>query len=57
MRAHWPEVPEADNLILKESEYFTATLHEFRVRLKKMNEKVCHVRPSLVHLLTACLYV
>lgn len=40
MLAHWPSVPEVDIQLLKESEYFTATVHELRIRLKKMNEKV-----------------
>ena len=40
MLADWPNVPEIDSILLKESEYFTATVHEFRVRLKKMDEKV-----------------
>ena len=40
MTARWPVVPEVDSLLLKESEFFSRILHEFRVRLKKLNDKV-----------------
>jgi leucyl-tRNA synthetase len=38
MNAMWPESEKVDEVVLKESQYFTDVSHDFRVRMKKIME-------------------
>ena len=47
MKARWPEVGVVDLTLLKEAEYLTHVVHEFRVRIKKMIDMRGKVRIGL----------
>ena len=38
MFAKWPQAEEVDEAVLKEGQYISDVLHDFRVRMKKMNK-------------------